>query len=709
MSAVPKGDELGDDIPALSARGLLSRNDYLIAAWAERQTSEAQFLQGRREEALASARRACELAPHDPVYHLWSCQVLAALDRFEEAAAALDLAAATGLDAAVEGWHRKELARQSSSRRNGVIYEDADLLVRHVRSGRSRTLVVTFAHVRDDQHKMLPGFAETFLKTTDYDAIYFTCADNAWYQYAGISDAVAKAREVARSYDRVICYGSSMGAYGAYRYADALGAHLVIADAPQFTPDPRASPFDKRWASETAVSGFRYEAPPPRVCDSFIVLFDPRDFDAMHVAELRRLYPLMEVALPFAGHDVATTLAKAGLLGTVARQLFAGLIAPEAIPALFREHRRRSPHYFMNMGHATKALGRKLWLFRKAVSLAPRDGGLHCLVGDVLWRHGDLAGARDAYARAAELQPEDPWPTFLVQDADHALGTHGHTAPSASASTPLRRPPLPKVARRLMWFERFNEAVQAIEEGVANGFDATEGEALLGDIAWLKDDRRRRLALQRLRTARAEPDASRRLALLQDAAREDPDGAVYRLLGEVLVELGEISAAADAFRAATEVDPDHAWSWKQLCEALHATGCVDEALQAAERALQLGGSDPAFTPLQLSMLIVQARLEEAEACIASAAERGFPADDLDWWRSEVQRRRDQMRREDASDLMKQAEAEARAALPAAVEQEADSDLDGLRDLLARIGPEASGSAEGHGAGAGPAGASDAGC
>ena len=131
---------------------------------------------------------------------------------------------------------------------------------------------------------------------------------------------------------------------------------------PSFTPDPRARPFDRRWASEIAAVGFKDQEPPQRVSDDFIVLFDPRNADAAHVAELRRRYRVQEIALPFAGHDLATTLARMGLLGSIVRHLIDG--AEAEVDSL-----------------------RRVQMLRQASDIAPGAAHVQLRLGEALMEH----------------------------------------------------------------------------------------------------------------------------------------------------------------------------------------------------------------------------------------------------------------------------------------------------------------------------------
>jgi S-formylglutathione hydrolase FrmB len=78
---------------------------------------------------------------------------------------------------------------------------------------------------------------------------------NDWFQYRDF-DLVTKAvRALTRSAEHVLSYGSSMGGYGAIRFADAVGATQVLAFSPQYSIDRRVMPQEIRWGRPNVAFG----------------------------------------------------------------------------------------------------------------------------------------------------------------------------------------------------------------------------------------------------------------------------------------------------------------------------------------------------------------------------------------------------------------------------------------------------------------------
>lgn len=79
------------------------------------------------------------------------------------------------------------------------------------------------------------------------------------------------------------------------------------------------------------------------------------------------------------------------------------------------------------------------------------------------------------------------------------------------------------------------------------------------------------------------------------AAQQRPDDYLLQFgLGNVLWENGRRRQARDAFRRATELNPDSAAAWNNLAEAWLQTGCPGKALAPAERAHELDPDNPAI-------------------------------------------------------------------------------------------------------------------
>src|SRR4051812_18878425 len=94
----------------------------------------------------------------------------------------------------------------------------------------SATLWVTFAALEAGT-----AFAESFVAGRRESAVHVIPKHDHWYQVEDIWAALAAARDFAAGAQaqRIITYGSSMGAFAAIAFAKELNADLVIAAAPQ--------------------------------------------------------------------------------------------------------------------------------------------------------------------------------------------------------------------------------------------------------------------------------------------------------------------------------------------------------------------------------------------------------------------------------------------------------------------------------------------
>ena len=202
------------------------------------------------------------------------------------------------------------------------LFRSADLVVRKVGGFSRDALVVTFDSFTDrqDPHTNYgdldrPGFGEHFLREHAVDAAHVIGRDNIWYQYPEMPAAMAAIATAARSYQRVISYGSSMGGYAAIRFGGAAGAEAALAISPQFSLDPHVVRFERRWETPARTIDFALERnwTPPFVATSYI-LYDPRNLDRRHVALFAKRGRVVRVPVPDSGHSAAFFLADCGLL-----------------------------------------------------------------------------------------------------------------------------------------------------------------------------------------------------------------------------------------------------------------------------------------------------------------------------------------------------------------------------------------------------------
>ena len=81
---------------------------------------------------------------------------------------------------------------------------------------------------------------------------------------------------------------------------------------------------------------------------------------------------------------------------------------------------------------------------------------------------------------------------------------------------------------------------------------------------------------------------------------------------------GDFAGAIAAYEEVLRQEPDRAELWHMKGVAEHQAGKLREAQASAERAIALGGEQPAFLFLQGAVLQDQGRLEEAEGCMERA-------------------------------------------------------------------------------------------
>jgi len=132
------------------------------------------------------------------------------------------------------------------------IFRSSELAVRSVCDFGSKTCVVTFDGYTDIRTLDRPGFGEGFFQSHQIDAIHILSRENDWYQYPELPSAARTVAELVKRYDRVVAYGSSMGAYAAIRFGGLAGASVALAISPQFSIDPRVARFERRWKLDRA-------------------------------------------------------------------------------------------------------------------------------------------------------------------------------------------------------------------------------------------------------------------------------------------------------------------------------------------------------------------------------------------------------------------------------------------------------------------------
>jgi len=170
-----------------------------------------------------------------------------------------------------------------------MIYESSTIRVEDCTIDGDRTnVVVTFPFARGKDGFRDP-FGKEFFARRAISAIHITISTSNWFQSEELNAALSAVRTRTAQFDRVVTYGQSMGGYGAIAASAAVGAHAILAMAPQFSLDRAKVPWEKRWpVQHTAiVDGGGYvrdeleELIAPEA--ELYLVYDPRTVDSRHV------------------------------------------------------------------------------------------------------------------------------------------------------------------------------------------------------------------------------------------------------------------------------------------------------------------------------------------------------------------------------------------------------------------------------------------
>ena len=356
------------------------------------------------------------------------------------------------------------------------LFRSGDLLVRKVAPHGGTCCVVTFDSFTDHRTLDRPGFGEHFFQANKVDAVHVIPRENRWYHYPDMAAAMAAVRAATRGYDRVVTYGSSMGAYAAIRFAGLVGAHAILAMSPQFSIDPAIVPWERRWAAH----GLQYDShwerdlPPPAVEDACVV-YDPTDPDARHAAEFARFFRFQAFEMPNAGHPVTGCLSEIGLLARLVLGMCRGDLDRTEFWATALERLPSSSQHFRSLAKRMPAWrqGRRVALLQRAVTAAPEDPAVYQAFavelrkakrfGEALEMHRQslalLPGHPNlmlAYSFTLEASGDIPGAIAVVEDIHGRAGgqpIYQYHLDGMRMRLGLRSsPPLRRMATRLRWF-----------------------------------------------------------------------------------------------------------------------------------------------------------------------------------------------------------------------------------------------------------------
>lgn len=378
------------------------------------------------------------------------------------------------------------------------LYSSDRFELRRVAAGDGRRIVVTFDSYHVPTGLDRPGFGEAFFEQQGVTALHLLSCDNGWFQSVEMAEIMG---EIARSCvgaDRIMTYGSSMGGYGAIRFARAIGAHAALALSPQYSLDPRLVPFETRWAQEQRQLRFRrdIDGPIARGPD-YIVAYDPRlPADRRHAELIAAATPTTLLPLPHAGHPVGAFLADTHLLRPLALAALAGTLdRPRLLRAAYAR-RGTSPHWLAVLAERQPAhrLSTAVALAKRAEALAPQHQSILDFTACTLARAGRFDEAVAMHRRAIAIEPDPAYRLTLSK----TLQTMGDLAGALAIARDLQAE-VPGIAGHHAWAAKLRELQGDTAGQLADLRAARRGDPANRAYRYAIGRLRWRLALARLR------------------------------------------------------------------------------------------------------------------------------------------------------------------------------------------------------------------
>lgn len=381
-----------------------------------------------------------------------------------------------------------------------ILYRSPALEVRRIAAGDGRRQVVTFDSYHEPHGLDRPGFGEAFFRSEGVTAIHLLSHANDWFQTREIHAVIQTVRKASAAAEHLLAYGSSMGGYGALRFAGQIGAHAALALSPQFSLDPRRVPFETRWAADRRRIRFREEIDGRIMTGPRMILaYDPLiEADRRHAELFAAATAITLLPLPRAGHAVGGFLNDIKLLRPLVFDALDGSLEPAAFLREAHAKRSGSAHWLANLAEAQPARRNHcaVALARRAVAAAPDHPSLHDVlarrlaaagdygqaikvhrqviasepIADYQWSlsrtlhaAGDIAGALEVAERLRRLAPEAPgyhaWASRLREEQGDLAGA------AMAMHTALRRDPRNRGYRWQYWRLKLARLRQAVRGG----------------------------------------------------------------------------------------------------------------------------------------------------------------------------------------------------------------------------------------------------
>ena len=279
----------------------------------------------------------------------------------------------------------------------------------------------------------------------------------------------------------------------------------------------------------------------------------------------------------------------------------------------YRGHLARDPGDVKarsNLGAVLAALGRHgeaIEAYKEALALAPADAVVRMNLALAYYKSADIPQAAGELDTLHRGQPDDLRTTLLLADCRLRLGEYEAVVAllrPVEAADPENQAVLYMLGTALMRDRQYERGQRVLDRILRQG-DSAEAHLVLAIASREAND-----------DIAAEKELRRALELQPKLPTANG------ILGDVLVRMGEGTAAVDYLRRELEVNPNHFDSHLLLGLLLRQDGRNDEAMEHLRRAIALRPGDPGVRYQTALVQIAKGETEAArETLVALVAEQ----------------------------------------------------------------------------------------
>jgi hypothetical protein len=199
-----------------------------------------------------------------------------------------------------------------------LIAENDDYLIYH-QEGHRAPLIITFSHMEFAKTNRI-FWGDTLLDRLGFTSLGIVCKRDNWYP-SSLRTLEPHFAEILSNYTERLCYGFSMGGYGAIKYSRLFQATHVLALSPQYSIDPKdldgATPWFSGHLSQISEPSMSIKS--SEIAGSVGIIFDPYEsHDEYAVRKINAISPhIYRLPVSHVGHNTIHTISRGGAFAHV--------------------------------------------------------------------------------------------------------------------------------------------------------------------------------------------------------------------------------------------------------------------------------------------------------------------------------------------------------------------------------------------------------